>query len=809
MDSDFLKDVSFIKTKTITFSSEYDYLKDASVKTIITYTKNKWDKLKLDESFIEKQLESTRSIDEFCNDLVDNFLFPDHEKFAVILIVDQHYRNIRNLLEQYYNDLSDEFEFKEYFLSIMELLHEKDLINKEKYQNILDCREMLNNVEQIKDYDHSYLAINKLIKSYSLKLDGIPIETPQAIYLRTAFQIHDKPDDILKTYDHLSEKYIMHASPTLFNSCSNKPQLSSCFLIYLKDDSIEGICDTLKEFSLASKYGGGIGLCLSTLRSDQSIIHSSQNSCKGTEPVLKIYELMAKYVDQGGRRPGALCVYFEMSHPEIDKIIKFKQVRSVSITDNEHIKDIFFGLWVPDLFMKRVKENKIWSCFDKEEQETLVNLYGEEYEKKYIELEENEKYVKQFNALDLFNMICVSHAESTGPFICYKDTANNLSNQKNIGVIKSSNLCTEIFEVSSKTESAVCNLCSINLEKCFKTDYVNYTDGDGKYIEKEIKTVDYKLIGYLTKICVENLNKIIDKNYYCTESMKKSNLSSRPIGIGVTGLQGLFYHLELPFTSEDARKINKNIFETIYFFALTVSNHIAKEKSNSYFGKIKRLFNLYDYSGAYPNFYGSPLSYGKTHIDMYEEQTGRKIPLFIGNEKWDELKKSIMKYGVANSLLIALMPTVSTCEIVGAIECFEPAYGAIYQKNTLHGNYKVVLPQFRDLLIKKEKWTEEVIDSITKNNGSVQHLDFLTDKEKEIYKIVWEINPSDYISTFIDRAPFVDQSQSMSWFMPEPWKNTQKIGELHFFTWENKLKTGLYYMRGLHASKPIECQTCN
>jgi ribonucleoside-diphosphate reductase, alpha subunit len=737
--------------------------------------------LVVDEDNLIKKFNQSRDLKEFCNSIVDDVLHPDNEKLAVLLLLRQHHIQMGVKT----NDSIDAF------LSTMETLYYAGVISDLFLDKIVTNKEAIDTIHHGNDFNFSYQAIIMLMQGYLCKIKKDVLECPQYMYLRVAFQLHDDHKLISQTYRLLSNKLITHASPTLFNSGTRCPQLSSCFLVCLKDDSVSGIYKTLSECANISKYGGGIGVSLSDLRSKYSYIKSSQNPCKGVKPVLEELEHCARYIDQGGRRKGAICVYFEMTHPEIPDVLSMKRNTSRNSSYEHKLRDLFLGLWIPDLFMERVKSNGKWSFFDELHQRTLTNLYGDEYVQKFLELEEQKEFVNQVDARSFFNEILETQTETGMPFMCYKDTANILSNQQNVGIIQSSNLCTEIFEVSSEHETAVCNLASINLEKCV-----------GK------NGVDYELIGELTAILTRNLNNTIDNNFYCSEDAKRSNLSLRPIGIGVTGLQGLFFDLEISLTSTEAREINSRIFEVMYYNALLESNKIAKERTSlivrrlSTFPYIKGFVKKY--MGCYSRFWGSPLSQGKTHIELYEELTDRKIKRFIPEEKWDSLKKDIMSYGVANSQLIALMPTASTAELMEVTDCFEPITGAIVSKNTQHGNFKVVNKHIRNKLMGKGCWTQETIDSIIQHNGSVQQLDCLNDGEKEVYRTAWEIDPVDYINLAIDRAPFIDQSQSLSWFIEDPGKDFNKLGHLHFYTWENKLKTGMYYLRQIPASQNLK-----
>lgn len=728
-------------------------------------------KLIVDDEIYHAEYEKSRTLEEFCNILDSKkHLHQDYEKLAVVLLID----NLHSTLEP--------------FEDSMETLVLHGVISKKFFEKIVALSEgsAFDSVIVLKrDYDFSYDALITLMR-YLLKVKEKIIESPQYMYMRVALQIYDTLDEIKTCYWQLSTKQYTHASPYIYNSGTRRAQLFSCFLSHLKEDSIEGIYDTRKECAAISQSGGGIGLCLSTLRSKYSYIHSSQNMCKGIIPVLEGFEHDSKYIDQGGRRPGAICVYIEMSHPEIEEVLQCKMNQSFDSRIEKKIRELFLALWVPDLFMERVKQKQKWSCFDEKYQKELVNLYGEKYEKRYIELEDEEKFVRQLDAEELFNLILKSQIETGGPFICYKDTANTLSNQKNLGVIKSSNLCTEIFEVSSEKETAVCNLASINLSKCV----IN-------------SVFDYNKLANLTRVVTRNLDRSIDRTYYCTNSAKISNEMARPIGIGVTGLQDVFMLLNVPFVSEESKEINKQIFETMYYAALSESCLLAKEKTAFFVKQILKIPWLHYvgkyFSGAYPGFFGSPLSQGQTHIDLFEKLTKKPVST---RYDWKSLKEEIMIYGVANSLCIALMPTVATSVIVGASESFEPITGNIITKKTLSGNFRIINKHLQKLLFERGEWNEQVVSNIIEHNGSVKKLECLTEYEKEVFKTVWEIDTIDLVNMCLDRAPFVDQSQSLSFFIENPGgEDFIKLGRLHFYTWENKLKTGMYYLRSLPVTQ--------
>jgi ribonucleoside-diphosphate reductase alpha chain len=683
-----------------------------------------------------------------------------------------------------------------------------------------------------RDYLFDFFGLVTILEKYVCKIGEEIVESPQFMWMRTSIQLWGNApnanfEKIRETYNLLSQFKIMHASPTLFNSCLRNNQLSSCFLLTLEEDSIPGIFSTLKDCALITKCGGGIGLDLSCLRSKQGLILSTQNKCKGVVPVIQLLEAIAKYVDQGGRRPGAMCLYFDPSHPEIEEIIEIKCDKAFHGETVAKALDIFIGLWVPDLFMKRVSTGEDWSLIDTKYAEQLSTCYGEEYEDLYTTLELDPKNVtKKINAAELFDKILRILFETGGPSILFKDNANTLSNQKNYGVIRSSNLCTEILEHSSPNETSVCNLAHINLAKMVP---------DGYKAEPYTKCKSYetlfdfnKLINY-TKVLVRNLNRTIDTTLYTTDKAEFSNLIHRPIGIGIQGLQDVFYKLMIPFESEDARQLNLEIFETIYFAALEEGLALSQFVSEGTYpkwmfwkepkqigyksfkaGKVDLL------NGETKKFTDCPLAKGLTHVDLCEQRWSHMKTLdsslyskffvdplspILFAKDWQKLKADIQIHGVVNSLRIALMPTASTSQICGSYECFEPATSNIFVRKTNTGAHEIVNKYLQELLMNRDDWSTTVLDEIIKNKGSVQTLDCLSAHEKAVFKTVWEIDMEKYIKLQIDRLPYVDQSQSMSLYLKEP--DIQKLGKLLFIGWLNCLPTGIYYLRTLPPSDVI------
>jgi ribonucleotide reductase alpha subunit len=736
---------------------------------------------------------------------------PDYEKLAVICIIKKQWETVFNEefenliikfnkceldnseieLEKNKNDLSNKIGLNYLKLFAVGVVSENLIGAFQKHRN-----NIISNTDFMEDFDFNYMALMSLNNSYFLNMfnkdlndSNIVLECPQLMYWRIALQIHSTRNEelfcnysnkewnnILNTYKMLKNKQILHSSPTLFNSGTVKNQLSSCFLKFLEEDSIEGIYRTMTECAKISQHAGGIGLCLSSIRSKYSIIKSTQKHTQGVIQLLEQYEHLINYVNQSGRRSGAMCVYFEMTHPEIDDIIE----------SAKHFNKLKIGLWIPDIFMERVKSNSVYSLFDGKYHRNLIELYGEKYRKLYLEYEEDGKYVRQINAVDLYNIILATQVERGHPFMCFKDTANELSNQQNIGTIKSSNLCTEIFEVTDEETTAVCNLANINLEDCT----IEVSD---KLI------VDYKQISKRVKTLVRNLNNIIDENYYCCDYSEKSNKTTRPIGIGVTGLQGLFFKLKISLTSDLARIINKHIFECMYYYALKESNKISKENTLPIIQKLidSPVGDYFKYfSGSYKYFKGSPLSEGITHIDLYEKLTNRKVATTYD---WETLKHNIKLYGVCNSLFIALMPSVKTSILMDSTESFEPLESMLTNRNTQDGLFNQLNKYVIQILKEKGEYNKTTIDSIIKYNGSIQHLKCLSPEEKQVFRTSWEIPMQDYINTCIDRAPYVDQSQSMSLYMSGK-VDLVELGRLHMYSWNNKLKTGCYYLNCLNTN---------
>jgi len=649
------------------------------------------------------------------------------------------------------------------------------LISDKVYQIVQQNKEKLDAaIVYGRDYGYDYFGIKTLTKSYLLKLNGVIAERPQHMLMRVSLGIHEGDmDKVIETYNLMSLKWFTHASPTLFNGGTQRPQLSSCFLLTMRDDSIEGIYDTLKQCAKISKNAGGIGVAIHCIRGMGSYIKGTNGTSNGIVPMLRVFNNTARYVDQGGgKRKGSFAMYLEPWHCDI---FSFLDLRKNHGNEEERARDLFFGLWIPDLFMKRVESDGLWSLFCPNEAKGLYELYGEKFEKEYVRFETEKKYKKQIKARELWTAILQSQIETGTPYMVYKDACNQKSNQKNLGTIKSSNLCTEIIEYTSPEEVAVCNLASIALPK---------------FVNVEKQTFDFKKLVEITQVVCKNLNQVIDVNFYPVKEAKTSNMRHRPIGIGVQGLADVFMLLRMPFDSELATKLNKEIFEAIYFGALTASCDIAKK------------------DGVYKTYQGSPMSQGKLQFDLWSEfghgDEEKKNPLVL-NEKlfnWSELRKDIAKYGVRNSLLLAPMPTASTSQILGNNECFEPYTSNVYVRRTLAGEFVCINDHLLRDLIKLGIWNPLLKDKLIAANGSVQNIQEIPDDLKLIYKTVWEISQKKLINMAADRGHFIDQSQSFNIHMNNP--NFGKLTSMHFYGWKKGLKTGMYYLRTKAATDAIK-----
>lgn len=662
------------------------------------------------------------------------------------------------------------------FMETITVLHDSKKITKELYSVVCEHKELLESTIQYdRDYVFDYFGLKTLQRSYLTKVNKTIVERPQHMWMRVSLGIHGSDvDSVIETYNCMSKKWFTHATPTLFNAGTPHPQLSSCFLMELEDDSITGIYNTLQECAQISKFAGGIGLHIHKLRATGSDIRNVKNACTGIVPSLRVFNATSRYVNQSGHRPGSIAIYLTVDHADIYKLLDLKKNHG---DEDERCRDLFYGIWVPDLFMERVKNDGVWSLFcPKAIDYQLENVYGDEYNRLYTQFEQNRMYVKQVKAQHLWFAICNSQIETGTPYILYKDAVNRKSNQQNVGVIKSSNLCTEIVEYTSPDEIAVCNLASIALPS-----FVN-----------EDKSFNHEMLHYVTKVITRNLNKVIDINFYPVDKARVSNMRHRPIGIGVQGLADTYMMMRYPFDSKEASTLNMDIFETIYHASMESSMELAKE------------------NGAYETCTGSPVSNGIFQFDLWDQHEYK-----CGSKRydWELLKTNVIKYGVRNSLLIAPMPTASTSQILGNNECFEPYTSNIYLRRTLAGEFVVLNKHLVKDLLEAGLWNEDMKNKIIANHGSVQPIQNIPDEIKRLYKTAWELKQKVLIDQAADRGIYVCQSQSLNLFVPRP--DLRTLSSMHFYAWNKGLKTGMYYLRTMPASQPIpvslrpDCESCS
>jgi len=737
---------------------------------------------------------------------------PDYTKLGSAIIISNLHKNTS---DSFYEVIKKLYEFKDVNNSSYKLIHDNVMSVVEKHRYTID-----NMIDYKRDFLFDYFGFKTLERAYLMKINKTIVERPQHMLMRVSVCIHgDNMEKVKETYDYMSQKYFIHATPTLFNAGTPRPQLSSCYLIAMEDDSIDGIFNTVKECAQISKWSGGIGLHVHNIRTTGSHIRGTNGTSNGLIPMLGVFNKTARYVDQGGKRNGSFAIYLEPHHPDIEEFLELKKNHG---DEESKCRDLFYALWVSDLFMERVMGNKTWSLFCPDKCPGLCESYGEKYKELFLKYEEEGKYDKQINARDLWIKILDAQMETGTPYILYKDSVNEKSNQKNLGTIKSSNLCVEICEFSDDKETAVCNLASIGLPMFVKDD----------------KTFDYEKLYEITKILVNNLNNIIDLNFYPTPKTKLSNFKHRPIGIGVQGLADVFFKMDLPFTSDEAKVINTKIFETMYYAAIEKSYEMSRERYEAmdylreqfymnnwsfindnddcreysiynvtdasivnaiaednkieyYLNKIRpikaEIINLeYDYIGAYSSFKGSPINKGLFQFDLWNVKPGDRY-------NWEELRKNVIKYGIRNSLLVALMPTASTSQILGNNECFEPITSNIYTRRTLAGEFVLVNKYLIDDLIKIDKWDENVKNSIVANKGSIQHMTDLPESIREKYRTVWELQMKELINMSKDRSPYICQSQSLNLWLEDP--EPKALTNMHFYSWKAGLKTGIYYLR--------------
>ncbi|RYC50718.1 ribonucleoside-diphosphate reductase subunit alpha [Flagellimonas olearia] len=680
---------------------------------------------------------------------------PDYAKLAARISVSNLHKNTKKSFSETMKDL--------YEYVNPRTGKKAPLLSDEVFKVISENAETLDStIIYNRDFGYDYFGFKTLERSYLLKLNGKIAERPQHMLMRVAVGIHlDDMDAVVETYELMSKKYFTHATPTLFNSGTPKPQMSSCFLLAMKDDSIDGIYDTLKQTAKISQSAGGIGLSIHNIRATGSYIAGTNGTSNGIVPMLRVFNDTARYVDQGGgKRKGSFAIYVEPWHADIYDFLELKKNHG---KEEMRARDLFYAMWIPDLFMKRVEADDTWTLMCPNECPGLFNTHSEEFEALYTQYEAEGKGRKTIKARDLWEKILESQIETGTPYMLYKDAANRKSNQKNLGTIRSSNLCTEILEYTSPDEVAVCNLASIALPMFVK---------NGEFDHKELFRV--------TKRVTKNLNKVIDRNFYPVKEAENSNMRHRPIGLGVQGLADAFIMLRLPFTSDEAKKLNQEIFETLYFAAVTASMEQAQEE------------------GAYSTYEGSPMSKGEFQHNLW----GVKDEELSGRWDWGKLRKEVKKHGIRNSLLVAPMPTASTSQILGNNECFEPYTSNIYTRRVLSGEFIVVNKHLLEDLVRLGLWNENLKQELMRANGSVQGIDAIPEDIKELYKTVWELSMKDIIDMSRQRGYFIDQSQSLNLFMENA--NYPKLTSMHFYAWKSGLKTGMYYLRTKAAVDAIK-----
>jgi ribonucleoside-diphosphate reductase alpha chain len=709
---------------------------------------------------------STSQLDEFAAEtcaMMQARFHPNYGTLAARILINNHHKNtaatLLECVEELYHGsvqlVSDEY-------------HDFVCKNADEYQSMIDYS---------RDNMFDYFGFKTLEKGYLLRQNGHITERPQHMWMRVAIQLHGTNFKYVKqTYDALSQGYFIHATPTLFNSATNHPQLSSCFLLTTNEDSIKGIYKTLGDCAQISKWAGGIGLSVHNIRARGSKIHGTNGESTGIVPMLKVFNDTAKYVNQGGKRNGSFAIYLEPWHADIEDFLKLKLNQGA---EEDRARDLFYGLWIPDLFMKRMEAKQDWTLMCPAECPGLADCHSEEFEKLYESYEKAGKGRRTIPAQKLWQMILDAQIQTGTPYLCYKDAANSKSNQQHLGTIKSSNLCTEIMEFTSPDESAVCNLGSLALPKFVENDYITHVDG----ITFKTPTFNFEKLRNYTSILTRNLDIVIDKNYYPTTECRNSNMRHRPIGIGIQGLADVFAMMRLPWASEAAAKLNREIFENIYYSALETSIFRTCDPTVMTFNH-----STFETDGCYPSYQGSPLSAGKMQFDMWDEK-----PKYTPYLDWNMLRNSLKHYGARNSLLVAPMPTASTSQILGNNECFEPFTSNLYARRVLAGDFMVINKYLVSDLSKIGLWTSDIRTQIISDNGSIQNIPEIPADIRELYKTAWEIPQKTLINMARDRAPFVCQSQSLNLFLAEP--TYAKISSMHVYAWKQGLKTGCYYLR--------------
>jgi ribonucleoside-diphosphate reductase alpha chain len=693
---------------------------------------------------------------------------PNYGKLAARIVIDNHQKNTPEKL-----------------VDSAQVLFDEDIVSEE-YQRVALNPKFETLIDYSRDFMFDYFGFKTLENGYLLRRrDGRVWERPQHMWMRVSIQLHgDNVEKVKETYDALSQGYFIHATPTLFNAGTTHPQLSSCFLVNMSDDSIQGIYKTLGDCAQISKWAGGIGLSIHNIRARDSAIKGTNGKSTGIVPMLKVFNDTAKYVNQGGKRNGSFAIYLEPWHADIEDFLRLKLNTG---NEDERARDLFYGLWIPDLFMKRVEEDGMWSLMCPNECPGLDEVYGEAFETLYSKYETEKKYRRQVPAKKLWSMILDAQIQTGTPYLCYKDAANTKSNQQNVGTIKSSNLCTEIMEYSSPDETAVCNLGSLALPRFVR---------DGRF--------DFESLRNYTRILIRNLDIVIDKNFYPTVETKRSNMRHRPVGLGVQGLADVFALLRLPWTSDKAANLNREIFENIYYAAVESSVNRAIDPDVMFYNHAR-----HEIQGSYPSFEGSPMSQGKFQFDLWG-QTPTQTPYL----DWENLRERVKMEGIRNSLLIAPMPTASTSQILGNNECIEPFTNNMYTRRVLSGEFIVINKYLVEDLVSRSLWTSDIRSQIIANNGSIQSIPEIPSELRDLYRTSWEIPMKTVINLAADRAPFICQSQSLNLFVAEP--TYSKLSSMHMYAWKKGLKTGCYYLRTKAVAKaqqftvePPACLTCS
>ncbi|MDG1022851.1 MAG: ribonucleoside-diphosphate reductase subunit alpha [Flavobacteriaceae bacterium] len=680
---------------------------------------------------------------------------PDYAKLAARISVSNLHKNTKKSFSETMTDL---------YLYVNPRTGKKAPLLSDEVHDIIqkNADKLDSSIIYNRDFGYDFFGFKTLERSYLLKLNGVIAERPQHMLMRVSIGIHlEDIEAALETYELMSKRYFTHATPTLFNSGTPKPQMSSCFLLTMKDDSIDGIYDTLKQTAKISQSAGGIGLSIHNVRATGSYIAGTNGTSNGIVPMLRVFNDTARYVDQGGgKRKGSFAIYVEPWHADIFDFLELKKNHG---KEEMRARDLFYAMWTPDLFMKRVEENADWTLMCPNECPDLYNVHGDEFDAMYLKYESEGRGRRTIKARDLWEKILESQIETGTPYMLYKDAANRKSNQKNLGTIRSSNLCTEIMEYTAPDEVAVCNLASIALPMFVK---------EGAF--------DHQALYDVTVRVTKNLNRVIDRNYYPVIEAQNSNFRHRPVGLGVQGLADTFIMLRLPFTSDEAKKLNQEIFETLYFAAVTASSEEAKNE------------------GPYETYKGSPISKGEFQHNLW----GIKDEELSGRWDWSKLRKTVKKQGVRNSLLVAPMPTASTSQILGNNECFEPYTSNIYTRRVLSGEFIVVNKHLLEDLVDRGLWNEDMKQELMRNNGSVQSIEAIPQDLKELYKTVWEMSMKDIIDMSRQRGYFIDQSQSLNLFMEGA--TMAKLTSMHFYGWKSGLKTGMYYLRTKSAVDAIK-----